>query len=67
MAHRQGEDDRTRFRSDRFFIENGQWFFFTREATISGPFTSRKEAEAELTFYIRRLLEFPHEALKAAQ
>ncbi|MFL0796497.1 MAG: DUF6316 family protein [Cellvibrionaceae bacterium] len=67
MAHRQGEEERTHFRSDRFFIENGQWFFFTREATISGPFMNKKEAEAELTLYIRRLLEFPHEALKVAQ
>lgn len=52
MAHREGEEDKTRFRSDRFFCEEGQWFFTTRENTIQGPFESRAEAENELEMYL---------------
>lgn len=55
MAHREGEDDKTRFRSDRFFCEDGQWFFTTREHTIQGPFESREEAEKELEMYLHDL------------
>lgn len=55
MTSRDGEDEKTRFRSDRFFCEGGQWFFSTREGTMRGPYVSRDEAERELSMYLRDL------------
>lgn len=63
MSHRVGEGDRTHFRSDRFYQENGKWFFSTRENFMNGPFDSKKEAEAELTLYMRRLHDFVPSAI----
>lgn len=57
MAYREGEADKTRFRSDRFFCEDGKWFFTTREQTIQGPFDSRADAEQELMLYLRNMRE----------
>jgi hypothetical protein len=53
MASRDGEQDKTWFRSDRFFCEDGNWFFTTREGTVQGPFDSRADAEQELMLYLR--------------
>ncbi len=50
------EDDqnqKTWFRSDRFFNEGPDWFFSTRENTVEGPFSSREDAEAGLMMYLR--------------
>lgn len=55
MGYREGEEDKTRFRSDRFFCEDGQWFFTTREGDVQGPFESRAEAEQELEMYLHDL------------
>lgn len=52
MGYREGEQDRVRFRSDRFFCEDGYWFFTTREHTTKGPYDSRNEAERELEMYL---------------
>lgn len=57
MASREGENDKTWFRSDRFFCEEGKWFFTTRENTIKGPYDSRDEAEQELMMYLRDMRE----------
>lgn len=53
MDVRKGEADRHWFRSDRFFIVNGEWFFQTREGLMEGPFSSIREAEMELMLYLR--------------
>lgn len=42
----------TRFRSERFFSSQGQWFFNTREGSIEGPFASREAAQDALTEYL---------------
>ena len=55
MHVRQGEDNKSWFRSDRFYHTNEGWWFQTREKTELGPFSSHKDAEAELTLYIRQL------------
>ena len=56
MAAREDDpEDTTRFRSDRFFCEQGQWYFTTREGPIKGPFSSRDDAEQELMLYLREL------------
>ncbi len=55
MLNRSGESKKTWFRSDRFFHTAEGWFFTTREATQLGPFRSQKEADNELTLYIRQM------------
>lgn len=42
------------FRSGRFSVSNGKYFFSTREGTLEGPFDSKEEAERELALWIRR-------------
>ncbi|WP_263260869.1 DUF6316 family protein [Pseudomonas sp. RIT-PI-S] len=44
----------TRFRSDRFTLINGNFFFSTRENTLEGPFPTREEAVKESEAYIER-------------
>jgi len=40
------------FRSDRFFVVAGGWYFTTREGEEFGPFPSRAEAERRLARYL---------------
>jgi hypothetical protein len=44
---------KTRFRSGRFFKDNGKWFFNTREGTMEGPYEELAEAESRLKEYIK--------------
>lgn len=53
MACRAGEEDKTRFRSQRFYIVDDKHYFSTREGTEIGPFGSRKDAEDGLARYIK--------------
>ncbi|AMQ89691.1 DUF6316 family protein [Marinobacter sp. LQ44] len=54
METRKGEQqERHWFRSERFSLVNGQWYFQTREGSIQGPFDSVQEAEMELMLYLR--------------
>ena len=47
-AARKGDKTaRTWFRSDRVFLNNGKWYFFTREGVDVGPYDSQFEAEIE--------------------
>ena len=41
-----------RFRTDRFFLVSGQWYFSTRENRDFGPFQNRSEAENKLIQYL---------------
>lgn len=43
---------RQHFRTDRFFLANGQWHFSTREQTIEGPFADRRQAQIALQRYV---------------
>ena len=54
MAKRK-DDPRTRtvYRSDRFVEEGRNWFFYTREGTLEGPFDDRIAAEIHLHKYIK--------------
>jgi hypothetical protein len=54
MNVRGGEESKSWFRSDRMLHVNENWYFVTRENTQEGPFSSRNEAENELTLYIRQ-------------
>jgi hypothetical protein len=42
-----------RFRSGRFFKNEGKWFFNTREGTMEGPYEELTEAESRLKEYIK--------------
>ena len=50
---RRTDSEPTRhFRSDRFFIVSGSWYFTTRESEDFGPFDNREEADTKLTQYL---------------
>ena len=55
MSERRRTDKEARswFRSRRFFIDNGKWYFKTREGTTEGPFGELKDAEIRLKEYIK--------------
>jgi len=55
MYYRRSSDRDTfhKFRISRFIKEGGKWYFFTREATMEGPFESRFAAEQRLASYIK--------------
>jgi hypothetical protein len=53
QTHRdQDMENRTFFRSDRMVLQNGQWYFTTREGVLQGPFADKAEAQRELDEYI---------------
>ena len=47
----------THFRSERISSVNGQYFFSTREGSLEGPYFTRTDAEREIAFYIRRMIQ----------
>jgi hypothetical protein len=55
MSERRRTDKETvsRFRSRRFILDNGKWYFNTREGTVEGPFGELKDAETRLAEYIK--------------
>ncbi len=53
QRRKEDSDTRARYRSDRFFMQNGSWYFHTREKTVEGPFQYRLAAENRLKDYIR--------------
>ncbi|MDX1804830.1 MAG: DUF6316 family protein [Alcanivorax sp.] len=58
MGKRTGDpQNKTFFRSDRFFCEGTNWYFCTREGTTEGPFESKEDAQQELFLYLRRINE----------
>ena len=48
------KDDHTYFRSERFSLVNGAWYFQTREESL-GPFSDRELAEEALQNYLEEL------------
>jgi hypothetical protein len=56
MARKEdGEEAKRYFQVDRFVLQNGEWFYMTREGEERGPFESKKEAEADLIVYMRHM------------
>lgn len=55
MAAKRKDDPRCRpvYRSERIVEETGQWYFYTREGTVKGPFEDRQDAELQVEAYIR--------------
>lgn len=52
-------DEAYPYRTDRFYLQNQQWFYTTRETLINGPFSSKAEAERACKLALR--IEFSHE------
>ena len=52
MMRKTDERERTVFRTDRFFMSDGTWFFTTREGGNLGPFKSHEAAEEALVQYL---------------
>ncbi|KGD65928.1 thiolase [Alcanivorax nanhaiticus] len=61
------QNERTWFRSDRFFNEGPNWYFSTRENTIEGPYPNREEAESGLMMYLRDMKAMENYGLKPAR
>jgi len=55
MVNRKGEDEKHRYRSDRFFKVNDVWYFTTREKLDIGPFGSIQSAQQGLTLFIKNI------------
>src|SRR6056297_576803 len=59
MANRRNEQERTWFRSDRFFRSNERWYFHTREGMAVGPYKTRFEAEIDVGMLMAQLKDAP--------
>ncbi len=57
MVVRRNEEEKTYFRSERFYCIDLHWYFATRENLEMGPYYSKADAEVELMFYVRNLNE----------
>lgn len=44
----------THYRSERISAINGQYFFYTREGTLEGPYVTRVDTQREINLYIQR-------------
>jgi len=48
-----GKDGKHYFQMDRFVLQNGEWFYVTREGEERGPFESKQDAEGDMIAYLR--------------
>ena len=49
---RNSDPDKTWFRTDRFFLADGQWYFTTRDNRDVGPFGTREKAAHGLELFL---------------
>ena len=49
------EEDKVHFKADRFFQQNGEWFYLTRDGEERGPFEDKKDANGDLILYLRAI------------
>jgi len=52
MMRKTDDKERTVFRTDRFFVSDGKWFFTTREGGNLGPYESQNAAKQALVQYL---------------
>ncbi|MCB1667954.1 MAG: DUF6316 family protein [Porticoccaceae bacterium] len=58
MDCRQNEEQKTRFRTERFQLINGKWYFSIRESFEPvGPFETKEEAKFEAEMAVRKMEE----------
>jgi hypothetical protein len=55
ITTRSGEEEKLHYRSRRFFVANGEWYFDTREQTHVGPFSTEASAAKALGMYIKEI------------
>jgi len=48
-----GKDGKHYYQMDRFVLQNGEWFYMTREGEERGPFESKEDAEGDMIVYLR--------------
>jgi hypothetical protein len=60
MGRPTDNDDQRWFRSDRFFLSDGQWFFTTREQADFGPFVHYADAVKALRRYVETQATVKH-------
>lgn len=55
MSEKRQSDNLSRswFRAERFFEHEGQWYFYTREGSMEGPFSDRFTARERLEAYLK--------------
>jgi hypothetical protein len=49
------EDEKVHFKTDRFFLQNGEWFYLTRDGEERGPFQDKQDANGDLILYLRAM------------
>lgn len=52
MKIRTGEQEKTRFRSERHYSVSGNYYFSTREGVEIGPFKTKSELEQAMGYFI---------------
>lgn len=57
MAIRNGEEEKTWFRTERFFCVDNKWYFSTREGTSIGPYASKEDAQQGMTLYVEHMMK----------
>lgn len=55
QQYRKNEEPKSRFRSERFFTINNDWYFTTREDVQVGPFRSMESAKQALVVYLNTM------------
>ena len=53
MYRKDDTEEKTRFRMDRYYMSNGNWYFSTREGEEVGPFATRGSAVNGVAAFIR--------------
>jgi len=65
MNYRKGEEKKIRFRTDRCFRVERDWYIATRESQDIGPFDSRKSAEKGVSRYVKYIEQWKKEGVFA--
>lgn len=53
LQYRKGEEEQTRFRADRIFTVDDDFYFNTREGKDVGPYPNREAAERGIALYLK--------------
>ena len=65
------QDESIHFQMNRFALQNGMWYYSTRESAEKGPFKSKDDAENDLASFIddgqipgvKRTTDFPDSSI----
>ena len=51
------KNEKMHFQTDRFVLQNGEWYYLTREGGERGPFESKEDARGDMMLYILHQLK----------